>query len=424
MDIEALAEKAQNIIDHEAASSPKIRKVLKVVKGFLKRSRVMCYGGTAINNLLPEKEQFYDKNYDIPDYDFYSETPQTHAMMLADEFYALGYSNIQVKPGAHLMTFKVFVDFTGIADITYLEPPIFRSLWNENIHIDGIHYVTPNFLRMSMYLELSRPKGDVSRWSKVYKRLMLLNRHYPVGCKREAEEPSDYHSLTDDSRNKIENMLKTKQVILLGLHATHIHSKTHRNVWELPLDLLVTPEYFSKYTDDFARVFGSKVSIVEHKAYAELLPKHVDIIDKETGYIVVRIFETMACHSFHEMSNGMRVASIPTLLQFFFAFVYADAHYLEGFDQNRIICISQRLVDLANNDKDRRYELLTPIECMGHQETLVEIKAETSKLREKTSKDSSDFLKFFFTYEPSKMNKTQKQRLRKKLRKTVKNGNI
>ena len=33
---------------------------------------------------------------------------------------------------------------------------------------------------MSMYLELSRPAGDVSRWPKVLKRLSLLNKHYPL----------------------------------------------------------------------------------------------------------------------------------------------------------------------------------------------------------------------------------------------------
>lgn len=33
---------------------------------------------------------------------------------------------------------------------------------------------------MAMYLELSRPDGDVSRWEKVQKRLTLLNTHYPL----------------------------------------------------------------------------------------------------------------------------------------------------------------------------------------------------------------------------------------------------
>lgn len=420
MDIEDIAEKAQNIIDRDAATAPSIRRVLKVVEEFLKKNRVMCYGGTAINNLLPKNKQFYDPNYDIPDYDFYSETPQIHAMRLADEFDAHKFKNIQVKPGSHLMTFKVFVEFTGVADITYLEPPIFRALWAENIVVEKIHYVTPNFLRMSMYLEISRPRGDVSRWSKVYKRLALLNKQYPVGCKNEKGD-EDRHELSVKSRDRIETLLRTRQIILLGLHASHLHSKHASNVWELPLDILVTPENFDKYTDEFASVFTEKVKLIERPAYAELLPKHVDIIDKETGYIVVRVFETMACHSFHELKGGIRVASIPTLLQFFFAFVYADAHYLEGFDQNRIICICQRLIDIAANDKERRFDLLTPLDCLGHQESLIEMKSHTNDLKSKTIKDSDDFLRLFFQYDPSKMTKTKKQSLRKRLRTTRRN---
>jgi hypothetical protein len=43
-----------------------------------------------------------------------------------------------------------------------------------------------------MYLELSRPRGDIERWKKVYERLMLLNKHYSVGCK--IGEETEIHS--------------------------------------------------------------------------------------------------------------------------------------------------------------------------------------------------------------------------------------
>jgi hypothetical protein len=33
-----------------------------------------------------------------------------------------------------------------------------------------------------VYLELSRPQGDVSRWAKVYERLELLNKYHPMVC--------------------------------------------------------------------------------------------------------------------------------------------------------------------------------------------------------------------------------------------------
>ena len=45
-------------------------------------------------------------------------------------------------------------------------------------------YCPPDFLRMSLYLELSRPKGDVSRWEKIFPRLRLLNKNYPMKRKK------------------------------------------------------------------------------------------------------------------------------------------------------------------------------------------------------------------------------------------------
>jgi hypothetical protein len=412
----ALLEEAENRIAYEAAHEPGIKKILRIVREFIEKRRVLCYGGTAINNLLPS-DKFYDPNYDIPDYDFYSEQPQIHAMELADIFDSQGFKNIEVKPGAHLMTFKVFVEFTGVADITYLDPTIFKRLWNENVVKESIHYASPNFLRMSMYLELSRPRGDVSRWNKVYDRLMLLNKYFPVGCKAHSSE--EVVAVTDAERTDIERMLQKASVILLGLHAVDLHSRKRTNVWEVPIDVLATPETYEKTVAAFTQIFVSRhAKAVPHPAYAELLPEHTDIEGKN-GFIYCRVFKTNACHSYHQLPSGMKVASIPTLLQFFFAFVYADAHMIEGYDQNRIICICQRLMDLAASTK-RRYKLLTPLDCLGHQESLIDMKTHTGELREKLPKKSDEFMRLFFTYKPGSLNKTQKTRIRETLKKTMK----
>jgi hypothetical protein len=213
-----------------AASDPTVKLSLSIVKNFLKTHPVMCYGGTAINNLLPEKDRFYNPEVDIPDYDFFSRTPQEHAMILANQLSDRGVKNVEVKPGVHLGTFKVFADFEGVADITHLDTPIFNRLWEEGIVREEIHYVTPNFLRMSMYLELSRPRGDVSRWVKVYKRLELLNKHYPMVCPGVAETPT----VLDAARQKkVETILKKYPVVLLGITASQIHLR-RKNAWQTP----------------------------------------------------------------------------------------------------------------------------------------------------------------------------------------------
>lgn len=423
MDIDEIAAKAQAMLDREAAGNPAIRKMIGIVEEFIKEHRVMCYGGTAINNLLPVEDQFYDTETDIPDYDFYSETPQLHAMMLSDKFRKAGYTNIEAKPGTHLGTFKVFVDYNGIADITELNKDIFERLWKEDIQEDGIHYVPPNFLRMSMYLELSRPRGDVSRWGKVYRRLQLLNKHYPVGCPVSQKDVIRESYLSDDFRKEVEKTLGDEDVILLGMNAALLHWKDTKNRWTLPLDILATPADYEKVTEKFAKMLDKQgtIHINDYPAYEELLPKHADIVDKESGTLLVRVFETYACHSYHQLKDGMKIASIPTLLQFFFAFLYGDKHFEQEYDENRIICTAERLLNIANSaPSKRRFQILTPLECLGKQETLFDMREHASKLRQKLDKESPEFLRFFFTYKPTEATKTQRNKLRRDLRKTLK----
>jgi hypothetical protein len=406
-DLDPIIEKLQFENDKKAAANPIVKKSLGVVKEFLQTHPVMCYGGTAINNLLPEEDRFYDPLTTVPDYDFYSKTPQEHAMMLADKLAASGTENVEVKPGVHLGTFKVFSDYEGVADITHLDKDIFNRLWNENLVKDKIHYVTPNFLRLSMYLELSRPRGDVSRWKKVYERLLLLNRAYPLDCPMEKENSHEHPELTEKNRQAVEKILKTKPVVLLGITASQIHQGKSPK-WMTPVTILAERDTIKQLTE------GKKV---EQQDGSEILPGHVDVLD-DNGDILLRIHETAACHSYHQMANGIRVASIPTMLQFFLAYMYS------GTDEDEIthlLCVSQRLVDLASHKEKRRYALLTPIDCIGTQETLIDMKRHKAELFTRLSKDknSVDFLSYFFTYNP-RDTETRRTRAREVLKKTRK----
>ena len=159
---------------------PQVKKIISIVENFIADKKLVCYGGTAINNILPEDAQFYNKDIELPDYDFYSDNALDAAKELADIYYKAGYEDVEAKSGVHHGTYKVFVNFTGIADITQMEPALFKAISRDAIIKKGIRYAPPDFLRMAMYLELSRPDGDVSRWEKVQKRLTLLNTHYPL----------------------------------------------------------------------------------------------------------------------------------------------------------------------------------------------------------------------------------------------------
>jgi hypothetical protein len=368
-----------------AAKDPGTITSLAVVKKFLKEHPVLCYGGTAINNLLPKKDQFYNPEEDVPDYDFFSKTPQAHSVIIANQLRKEGVAAVEVKPGMHLGTFKVFADFTGVADITHLDEEIFDRLWEEAEVRQGIHYVPVNFLRMSMYLELSRPHGDVSRWEKVYSRLELLNKAYPASCNK--KDAKQHDELTDEQQKGVLKLLKNEDVVLLSVSAAEIHLNKN---WTTPIGLLAERETIERLTK------GEKTEVNEEN---DILPRRTSVLSEDGKKSLFRFYETTACHSYHEMDNGVRVASIPTTLQFFFAYLYSGAQ-----EENvaSVLCIAQRLVDVANSKAKRRFEILTPKECIGVQESFIEMKRNKAELFEDLGKDrnSKKFLEYFFTYNP------------------------
>ena len=43
------------------AQSETIKKIIGILETFLRTHKTLCYGGTAINNILPEQYRFYNK---------------------------------------------------------------------------------------------------------------------------------------------------------------------------------------------------------------------------------------------------------------------------------------------------------------------------------------------------------------------------
>ena len=147
--------------ERKIANSEEVQKMIAIVEKFIIDRRCICYGGTAINNILPKHAQFYNKEIEIPDYDFFSPRALQDAKALADIFFAAGYEDVEAKAGVHLGTFKVFVNFIPMADITEIHPSIFRMITKDAITVRGIQYAPANLLRLNMFAELSRPSGDV-----------------------------------------------------------------------------------------------------------------------------------------------------------------------------------------------------------------------------------------------------------------------
>ena len=120
-----IAENKQQI---KGRNEKEVTEIMDIVEDFLRKRKLMCYGGTAINNILPSEDQFYDYNVELPDYDFYSPTALKDTKDLADIYAKKGFDDVEAKSGVHHGTYKVFVKNIPVADVSQLDPRLFKNL--------------------------------------------------------------------------------------------------------------------------------------------------------------------------------------------------------------------------------------------------------------------------------------------------------
>lgn len=419
--LRAAVDKAEEKAGKKLTHSDEVKEIISIVEAFLREKKLICYGGTAINNILPTQDQFYNKDIEIPDYDFFSHNALDDAKRLADIYAKKGYTDVEAKSGVHHGTYKVFVNFIPVADITYIPKELFKAIQRDAIRVDGILYAPPDYLRMAMFLELSRPRGDVSRWEKVLKRLTLLNKHYKMKNPRcnHIDFMRSFEGSKEDARDIYETV-KTSAIdqglVFFGGYASELYSrympKRDRFKFQTKspdFDILsLDPERSSNIIKERLQDEGfHNVKIHKHKAFGEIIAPHYDItVGDDT---VAFIYEPLACHSFNVIrikGKKVKVATLDTMLSFYLAFLYANRAY---YDHDRIYCMSQYLFLVQSRNRLEQKGVLKrfSLQCIGKQPTLEDMRNEKSKMYEelKGKRGTRQYEEWFLRYAPGEKNK-------------------
>ena len=412
-------DKAETKLGKKIKISNDINNIMKILETFLRRKKVVCYGGTAINNILPKNEQFYDKNVEIPDYDFYSPMALKHSKELADIYVKNGFPDAEVRSGMHKETYKVFVNFIPIADITQFEPRVFNLMLKNAIRKDGIYYASPDYLRLQTYNELSRPDGDVTRWEKIYKRLILLNKYYPFIENTKCSQVNFMRDFTGNPELKetlyevVKDTMINEGVVFIGGYASSLYGRYMPP--EQKKQLLHVPD-FDVLAEDPKTVAYIIKEKLEDKGFKnvkinrkppvgnEIIMTHYEIVvDEDT---VCFIYEPYGCYSYNTIQvNGktVKVATIETMLLFLIAFLYSARPY---YDHERIICMAHYLINVQAKNRLEQKGLLKRFNtnCYGYEKTIIELRSEKAEKYEqlKNDKNEKEYNKYFYKYVPGK----------------------
>jgi len=372
-----------------------------LIESFIIERKLICYGGMAINAYLPNEKQFYDKT-DIPDYDCFSPNSFKDAIDLAN-ILSSKMENVEVKSAMFPGTLKIFINFIPIVDITLLGSDVFHNISKKSTKIQNILYAPPNYLKISLYQELSRPLGDITRWEKVYSRLKLLNQSHPLYI--------THCSITDKDIPETEDNINVNKIII-------DHIKENKWVTFGDYGLSYYLKYFPKKYKDTKRNIDIPYILVNSINDVKLNFKHTrhlfsfhfcnDFYQiKYNNNAVLYVFITNSCQSYNEV-NGFNIATIDTILSIYYALSFITI----GINTHKIVSYIYLLENIKSTDGVcRRFNM----PCVGTQTTVEDIR----KLRDqkyklyKKNKSSKIYNMYFFQYKP-KDTKTKKRQEKQK----------
>jgi Poly(A) polymerase catalytic subunit len=404
--IKQASDMAQQKLDYYSAHDDQVLLSISIMERFLKKKHRICYGGQAINAYLPAKYKFYDPDTSIPDYDFFTPSHQSDIEEITNSLMKAGFEEISVREGMHEGTLKIYVNFIPVADLTVIDPKLYRLLSKRASRINEITYLDANSLRMLMYLELSRPRGEVSRWQKVFERLMLFNEFVSVkDCTPDSVLLKNKLTL-EQVQLTIDFIIKEKRLFagadLLSFYETSMLKKSRSTQWIVShkkpiLFLSSNAKEDAKHLLAEFQTIDKKSIKIKFYSYKGLDYLPGVFVLHESNQPLVIIIQQAACHSYYTLpvkkKQSLRIATLDTLITLYFSLGFINTSF---FNMDSMECLANHFVQLSIKGRKMNSQFVFPfisISCSGHQTTLSSlIRAKVKRVTEK-KKEIKNMLK-------------------------------
>jgi hypothetical protein len=251
------------------------KEITALILDFVKSNKRKIYGGFALNNLIMDKDKkegFY-KDYQTPDVDFYSPTPIEDLINLCNILHKAGYKRVVGKEARHPDTYSIIVNFQLYCDISYVPRNIYNKMPFKEI--GGLNYIHPFFMAIDYLRMITDPLASYWRIEKSLKRMVLLQKHYPLPSINKPIEISDSTPDLDKSINVINEYLTTsKSCIVIGFYAYNyfIEKSETKNKNIKPINIpyheIISTNYktdFDQLVENLKKQFGP--DRITHKEY-------------------------------------------------------------------------------------------------------------------------------------------------------------
>lgn len=344
--------------------------VFSIIEEFIIENNLIIYGGAALNALLPKKNKFYG-NYDLPDYDVFCVNPKEKGIELANILKKKGYKYIEFKDAIHKGTYKLFVDFMAVLDLT--ETPVkFYEYMRKHAEKDpetNILICPIELLKWSLYNEMASPKSSIHRWSKLFKRISVINKNIKLKDKPIIQKIDNEYFFSKNQIKEFINIINKSNntsFIIIGDFAINYYTKLIKKMKYLEI-LSEEPE---KLINIFSTVFNNIKVKKTTKIFEFVSQRYILYNSDNKIFAIIHKISENKCYSYSYESNiKSNIGTIDTVMTFLYS-SYIEKQYknLNNNENLYNILSFENIIKLFY--KNPRYRFNT--ECIGTNISLME----------------------------------------------------
>jgi hypothetical protein len=216
-----LSEKqAESLIIKNDIFNDDINLGLGIVKKYIINNDLILVGGMAIDYSMRLKgSKLYDDDV-LPDYDCYSANHNYDSYKIAELLISSGLTNITVINANHTSTMRIRVNYTVVADITYIPKNIYDVL--PTLLYKDIKIISPYYQIIDQHRSLSLPYENkpyeviLHRWKKDATRYDMLYKLYPLKDKLLKLYKSNDSNISSSDSSKQYNELESIKISSLN----------------------------------------------------------------------------------------------------------------------------------------------------------------------------------------------------------------
>lgn len=359
--IEEIADKKAKEI--EAVYFIKYKKLYDLAIDTIGQFKVLLYGGTAINDILPDKLKFYSKSQ-LPDIDIFCsfKTYKLLSKKLLKVFFLNGNEITTIREALHEHTYKLMVDGLHILDISIIGTDFFNTLSKNKIKssFKKLYTVNIEYLKYSLHTMIAQPLQS-HNWVKIFDRMINFYKAYPNKAKS-CDIDVDEYFIADFPQhifNDVLDYIKTTEFVSFGWNVISKYIKLDSKN-KTPVQYLMSSIEPSIVANDILSYLKNKdITIIDGGEYAIICYKDIKFL---------YIFNTHNCSSYVTYRN-LKQASIHSIIQelYMIYFNTSNATIL-----TTIHCLINVLLKNLNSKKTLYLQFV--VDCYGDQKGIVTLR--------------------------------------------------